>query len=569
VKAAREKGWATEIKLAEDPGSPTVNFISFFFDSQEPLHPDVPFNNRHLQSIRYRFRKFKLSLIEKRPVFYPRANRKNMSRSTRREFEETFQSDISSFPIFGQDDWERVYHETGIKLGGSCEFRQKWTPNIAKPRTYVAMGGKAYEPSRFLQDFFTDLVNIFPATNHITRLRPSRLRISVDDDGKSHYLIYDLSSFTSNSKQQKAFCLCLKEFFKGVIVVVVDERFGPLERDLGELLEEYYDACVDGPEVSYERSIFEDLKNLTNRKHARASLLGIFGNLMTCTLCHYLILSPCTDSDDTINIAGDDGLVWETLLNKYLIDTCITLVGDYAQDKTYRSNELGAVCLKRPICEIPPILSLQHNIVPPNFGVSLSYLLGENIDPRFDIIFDEELSVEDRVSVVGKDLLRFLESCFELGASMEESREVFVGFSKLVAKTLGFYPNHGRLVRDRYVWPLDPSSYEYYSISPLTVYAYVCCTSLEFHVRRVEEISSKSLQFAGEECSGNSNRRLVLLERLGYLEKKPINQVLEGIASVEMWIGLQKSKTSAPVLYRYTCVKSIPMYMLFDVDDIE
>jgi hypothetical protein len=494
-----------------------------------------------------------------------------MSRSTRRQFEKTFNSSLSDHPIFGQDDWERVYHEFGITLGGDCELRQKWTPAVAKPRTYVAMGGKAYKPSRFLQDFFTDLVNLFPATNHITRLRPSRLRISMDNVLNGHYRIYDLSSFTSNMRQQKSFCFVLKEFFRGVTVTVVDERYGPLDYDLGDLLQEYYEVCVDGPDLSYERCIFEDLKDPKTRRHARASLLGIFGNLMTCTIAHYLILSPTVNSDEEINIAGDDGLVWEDLLNKYLVDKTILLVGDYAQDKTYRSDESGAVCLKRPILEIPPSLYLLHNIVPPNLGVSLSYLLGENIDPRFQIIFDEELTMEERVSVVGKDLLRFLESCYEKGVSMEEAREVFVGFGKLVNKSLGFQPRHGNMrALKGYVWPLDPATYDYYTVSPQFIYAFVCCQSLEFNVRRVEPILASSLRYSGNSFKGNSDQRLVLLERLGYLEKSPINECLVGLDSILMWVRHQKNFSSLPpILYEYKCVKDIPSCFLFDCVDIE
>jgi hypothetical protein len=371
-------------------------------------------------------------------------------------------------------------------------------------------------------------------------------------------------------RQQKSFCLVLKEFFKGVSVVIVDERYGPLECDLGELLEEYYEICVDGPSVSYERTIFEDLKDFTTRRHARASLLGIFGNLMTCTLAHYLILSPTISSGDFINIAGDDGLVWEDLLNKYLIDKTILLVGDYAQDKTYLSGELGAVCLKRPIIEIPPSLHLLHNIVPPNIGVSLSYLLGENIDPRFEIIIDEDLTVGERVSIVGKDLLRFLESCFERGVTLEDARSVFFGFSKLVSKSLGFWPNHGKLAQDSYVWPLDPNSYDYYSVSPQYIFAFVCCQSLEYNLRGVEPICASDLRFAGQSILGNTDRRLGLLEKLGYLEKKPKNQCLQGIDSILMWIRHQKNFASLPpILYEFTCVKDIPLSFVFDVADIE
>lgn len=566
INLARNSGWGTEISLAETPGQPSTNFSSFFFDVQEPIHPGIPTNYSYTFRIRKRFEQFRAYLIEDKPIYYARAKAKNMSRSTRREAETLFGNPgaFDSFPIFGQDDWQRIYHEHGIEVPGLVEMRQKWYPAQAKPRTYFAMGGTCYRDSRFLQEFFTDLVNLFPVTNHITRLRPSRLRIPVGfHDG--HFRIYDLSSFTSNMKEQRSFVNSLREFFRGVPIVVVDECYGPVEIDLGDALDQYYHTCVEYPELSYERVLIDEVQvfDETPRSHARASLLGIFGNLMTCTLAHYLLISPAMSADDEANVAGDDGIILETLLNKYLLDAVIGKVGDCAPDKTMRSNDLGAVALKRPVIETPPSLELLHNIVPPNLAVSISYLIGSDFDPRYSVIMDDGSPLEDRLSVIGKDLMRFLESCYKWGVSDLEAHEVFIGFCRLVEKIVGVFPSAGHLVTSKYVWPLDPLSYQFYNISPMEVYAGLCCTCLDFAVREVEPIGKFELVTAGDEVKGNSSPRLALLERLGYLDKKRVLATLTGPDAVSMWLSLQNSKDYVPEVYQYVCLKDIPPQFIY------
>lgn len=563
VEDAKAKGWCTEMKLAVSKTIPECNFFPFFFPSSfsDPIHESLPIRPDLCARIYHRFRGFRTHL--EGSWLYPRATHKNMSRSTRRDFERKFQTSLDQFPIFGQDDWQRVYHETGYKVQGDCELRQKWYTHGIKPRTYVAMGGLSYGDCRFLQDFFTDLVNLFPATNHITRLQPSRLLLSWDDPD-NHYRIYDLSSFTSNNKEQKKFIRALTEFFRGCKVIIVDEYLGPLETDLGDLLEQYEETCVHEPTVSFERTFGNRYEDDTPIGHARASMLGIFGNLMTCTLAHYLLVAPCVDNDMEINIAGDDGLVLETLLNRYFLDSAIGLVGDCAPDKTMKTNDPSAVCLKRPIMEERPTLNLGYNLIPPNIATAVSQLLGRPCNSRFDFQGLEDLSVTQRLDVLGKDLLRFLEACYKAGVDEYEAGSVIQGFKKLAASILRFTPISGPLSELGYVWPLSPYEYSYYTISPLTVYAWAFCTSLSFHVRREEKIEAASLRFSGEEVAGNSDRRLVLLERLGYIEKTPYLETLSGYDSCARWLSLQTSVFFEPVLYQYTCIKDIPSSFIYE-----
>jgi hypothetical protein len=101
----------------------------------------------------------------------------------------------------------------------------------------------------------------------------------------------------------------------------VDERIGPVEEDLGDLVLDYAIHCVEKPPLSIERydPSFEDITFY----HEVASMLGIFGNLMTCTFAHGVVVgmsSPDVDSNQVYNCAGDDGLIPERLSTAHPID---------------------------------------------------------------------------------------------------------------------------------------------------------------------------------------------------------------------------------------------------------
>lgn len=565
----RIKGWRTEIMLSEDSKRPDIDFFPLFYDLRRSIHPSLPYNEQTAFYVRRRFQQFRDRLIRHPPTFFARATHKNMSRSTRRHYEETFGGNLCVLDrgIFGQDDWQRIYHETGVQLEGEVEMRQKWYPSGAKPRTYFAMGGTCYRDSRFLQGFFTDLVNIFPSTNHITRLMPQLLRTTGDDDA---FFIYDLSSFTSNMRQQKSFCTALAEFFRGVVVIVVDEFSGPRETDLGLLLDQYNETCVYGPQLSYERSpVSMGWSSVTSHKHGVASLLGIFGNLMTCTLGHFLILTPALDDpqleDET---AGDDGLVRTNPTVHPLVLSCIGFVGEFAEDKCYMSTERGSVCLKRPIWQEGQSLVHGKNVIPPTLMTAITYLSGENCDSRFEVYGLDDLTLRERVSIVGVDLLRFLRSAYNTCSREYQGRlsEVVRGFTRLREKICN--PTQNRQVATeiaKSVWPIDPGEYDFFGgEEPFLVYAKTHITSFEMPETDVRPIVPSELRFCGDECIGNLDQRLVLLERLGYLVKEERRCLLVGDRAVWAWYVWFNERSRLPsAVYTLRCIKDIPECFVF------
>jgi hypothetical protein len=206
-RESSDNGWTKEIDLSHTRNNATINFDYFFyrdFGIKTVAHPLLPDNIIAREKIIRRFESIRRQFQQYSPTLFARYSHKNMSFDTRRQYERSSGISLEGVPIFGQDDWIRYYHQTGVQLGGAIEMRQKVYPLAIKPRTYFAQGGTVYHYSRFLQDFFTMLVNAFPSTNHITRLEPYRLKMPIDDDG--HYLVYDPSSFTSNVQEMRPFC---------------------------------------------------------------------------------------------------------------------------------------------------------------------------------------------------------------------------------------------------------------------------------------------------------------------------------------------------------------------------
>jgi hypothetical protein len=481
-----------------------------------------------------------------------------MSRSTRREFETATRSDISDVAIFGQDDWARHYHDTGEQLQGVCEIRQKWYASGAKPRTYFSQGGQSYSKSRFLQDFFTDFADAFTPTNHTDRLNPSRLVGSTVDRDDPHFFVYDLSSFTSNCSEQREFVFALSEFFIGTPVRVLDELNGYQSADLGELLYEYYDTCVNGPALSYERIPGFDESHSTN--HGIASLLGIFGNLMTCTVAHFFIVSNITQHWKEINTAGDDGIVAEDSSDNYTTHLAIDLVGAYARSKCFPGWDTAAIALKRPFHEFYPYCYTLTNIIPPTLVMVLSYLRGENVDIRYSYIGLEQITWSKRLKVVSRDLLRFLDSAYrQTSIYVEDIKVIFAGFQRLVKSHIPFFDVK---VPHLYPpWPMSPEDYDFTSAPPAQLMALYAAPQATM-VRRSARIPETPLLLVnvGDTLVCNGSPRLALLWRLGYLERNDVEDLVMDHYQLYLYYfaKFQRVRNLSPFVYEYAVIREVP-----------
>jgi hypothetical protein len=488
-------------------------------------------------------------------TLYPRATQKAMSRETTREFYlyKTGKYGEDRPPI-NQWDYLRLWHRENVKLPGATEMRQKWYPSGVKPRTYYAQGGTHYAAGCALQDIFSSLVNCYEVTNHISRLQPTRLIIP----NGAHLRIYDLTSFTSRMEEQHAFCRCLSDFCRGTIVHVVDPHMGVVPHDLGEMLDDYNDVCNYYPAISFERLRHDFyMDNLAD--HGLASALGIFGNLMTCTLAHGSLVSMVVDNPSELNVAGDDGACKEDESNAEELDLCICALGSYERSKTFSSEEEGCICLKRPLSMVLGSVTTLPMCIPPSLSLIRHYLFNDD-DPRYQF-FDNDLSTSDKISIVGKDLMRFLRSVHRCQWRLSDT-DLEIARSTLISVTSRFaLPFQGSLRNcgDPFFWPACTSIDELRLLDPLdSLITRRFVDNCSMYEQREEDPVQWVDLVAGNTFQCNSNRQLSLLRKLGYVEGKKVVRHVYGQEALNM---LRKSfdDRKTPVVYEYHVLDTPPV----------
>lgn len=343
------------------------------------LHSDfrpAPNVNRFFRGMISRWRS-KLSHV----IIYPHSSTRSLSYETLRRF-----NDITgnSFDSISPIQLEQYYCQTGVKIGGVCEMRQVWYPTIANPRTYYAMGGDAYFKSRYLRDIFNYLGDYLPATNRYSRVNPSHLNVESDEDT----FIYDLTSFTSMFHEQRYFLDFIADCVDDLVVDIFDSHLGIVPTHLSQLIRDY-NSMNKQPEYSLER--FEEYRLL---RHSVAGFLGVYANLITCTIPHGLVLMTLSDRKMKQWCAGDDaGALYKRQDHEFKNDSDNTIraVGVYQQEKVFHDNEGDpAIALKRRLIRLPRLLALMPNILFPPFSN-----LFEN-DERFPQF--HELEFRDRMA---------------------------------------------------------------------------------------------------------------------------------------------------------------------------
>lgn len=346
---------------------------------EAPLHPDfrpAPNVNRFFRGM---IARWKHRLLD--TTIYPHSSTKSLSRDTLRRYNEL---SGNSFDSISPLQLEQFYCQTGIKVGGVCEMRQVWYPTIATPRTYYAMGGEAYFKSRYLRDIFNFLGDYLPATNRYTRVDPSHLTVEPDEST----FVYDLTSFTSLFHEHRYFLDFIAKCVDDLEISVFDSHSGIQHLNLGDMIRDY-NTMNTQPEYSLER-----MGQCRILRHSVAGFLGVYANLITCTIPHGLVLMTLNDSKMKQWCAGDDaGTLFKNDDVSFPIDCDNTLhsVGVYQPDKCFQDNEGDpAIALKRQLIRLPRLLALQPNILFPPF---CNLFEGDARYPQFD-----GLEYKDRLS---------------------------------------------------------------------------------------------------------------------------------------------------------------------------
>lgn len=554
----RRDGWLKEIKCCEteNPG-PRLNF-DCWMDPQhfhEPLHPDIPVNpmaHRIIYSILKRWKKEVL-----REVHYPRMNDKNMSWSTKRDFEYRFgeEWDYGQRGMFSQRVYQQIKDRTGISLGGACELRQVWTPAAVKPRNYWSMGGEAYDTSAPTQSMWNVLVDISPSTNHVSRLLPGRLTIR---DGKV-CRVYDFESFTSEMHQQVHFLKKLAAFGGEDIITYMDAARGLVDQSLGGLIDDYVATCANRPAVSYERRL---KKRLETTYHNNAAGLGIFGNLATCTFVHFGFELELIGDEDELNTGGDDGeaMMYPDEIDEF--DEFQPIIGVYHEEKMFRSDEDGCISYKRKLVQLRDKLILYPLVIWPT-SPTLLFALYKIKDRRFNYFDDDLISLHDRLGSLGVELLRFLTSIYWLKFNIEPNELEWVlmylrwirdeaerRYTPMIAQL----PQCG----GDFLWPVIPTKLEEFGLLPVErmieeVYHGEVVLSMR---GLLEDASLIENRYLNCEFVTNSTPRITFLKHLGYFDVSPLKEKIFGEEGYHRL--LKEFGVSLPIMYRVLVIAELP-----------
>jgi hypothetical protein len=538
VARIKLKSITKELCVLESLPRPTaINYKSFFEVCNERLHPDIPHNQRMIKTVRDSIFAWRKRMSER--VLYPKVSKKTMSASTKRDFQDILGYDIDSNP--SQVDLERYYHTTGIEVQGSCEMRQKWYQSNMDPRTYYAMGGEAYHKSKNLQSAFNELCEMLEPSSKSLSVMPDRLMLDSDE----YAYIYDLSSFSSNLHEQRYFTYYLGMFCVGTRVKVYDTNLGIVYKDLGEMILEYNTLNTN---ISYstERFFSEPILSFSGT----AGLLGVYGNISTAKFLHACVILQQVQHQNKLNVAGDDGIA--AVNNDISIYRSICLLGEMETTKAYRTYEKGCICLKRPIEQFGDHLIMGTLVNWPSFEFSLN---DKSVDIRFPSIL--QMSKNDRKDATASSVTNFL----------KQLKNVSQLDSALIDRYISTLYQHMHLPKCGNIPQINGSKLGFV---PAVEGNYIGRDPISYTIDRlyqgiavipVREKKPYTNEMYGDlEFTCNANRKLSILEKLGYLSNEKIQRVISGED------GLQQLKDEylmyEPILYRYTVVTQIPQHLV-------
>jgi hypothetical protein len=142
-------------------------------------------------------------------------------------------------------------------------------------------------------------------------------------------LIYDYSSFTSNLTGIRRFTEALGDYFIDFHITVLDPHHGPTQISLGQLLLDYNAEANLYPE--FDASEVLEVEEVVLRHSC--GMLGVPGNISSCTLLHGIHLSTLVQAIRKNKVVGDDAIA---AIKKLTFDDVIEAIadlGDVAREK--------------------------------------------------------------------------------------------------------------------------------------------------------------------------------------------------------------------------------------------
>jgi len=359
-------------------------------------------------------------------------------------------------------------------------------------------------------------------------------------------------------EEQINFLENLAEFCYGYTITMVTAVDGVVQEDLGHLISEYNHHCNIWPGVSYER--FDEELLFHSAYQRVAGMLGVYGNLMTCTFAHGAVISTFGEDEDQSNVAGDDGLVPETEDDAVVIEAAIDLLGIHETSKEFISTEPGAIALKRPLRTVDSTkVMLKEMLIWPNLA-NLRFIFNDIKDPRFT--YYRSYSRDDKVNLLGAEISRMLRSIYRSGQDYFRLNDDLIvvdtylhNLEELAERRFNVSLKGGSSIGDKIRWPSIPSRFEEYFDDPRVRKAENLFKGAHTVAFR-SHIPFDRAMMTETEFSCNTNKVLKFLEQIGCVEKTAEVIHLTGSKGYDTFLGCLKTLT--PIVYRYCVVKAIP-----------
>jgi hypothetical protein len=194
------------------------------------------------------------------------------------------------------------------------------------------------------------------------------------------FFVYDYTSFTSSLQEIFNFCEQLAQFFDGYMATFIDTFQGPVRLDIGKVIREWNETCNQG-------AIFDSGKTCWNRSEEgvefivhSCGMLGVPGNISSCTLLHGLHLAVLLESL-LVKVVGDDAAGTCSEEDFYDAQALIRNIGicepsktvgfrDLSREEGFTSTESRAWhYLKRPINRYDQRIVIGSQAMWPSYGM--------------------------------------------------------------------------------------------------------------------------------------------------------------------------------------------------------
>jgi hypothetical protein len=262
-------------------------------------------------------------------------------------------------------------------------------------------------------------------------------------------------------------------------------------------------------------------------------------------------------NEDEANVAGDDAHYCEVPGFEDVADRVILANGILEPTKVFRSDQIGAVCLKRGVTQIGRMCLPKLMLVFPSFS-NIGELFGYRT-PQFTYSSKTESNPRSKV---GAELFRFLRALSTSGISnhLDEVYDLLNAiYESARFPKVGSLPPYGDIL----IPVLPDASYALLSITPLDFLLRNHFSSGVVAPKIIMSSDSDEVEHpvlvSGGTWISCSTKKLRYLEVLEYVSKTMVNEVLWGLDAYQRLVDVYTNRGLE--LYEYLCIRDVPEFL--------